>query len=75
MAAIDNVGLRDSTTVLFTSEHGDMVGTYGILEMRYYYEESARSPLMLRAPWLSSAQMIVRGNIGQIDLVSTSVQN
>ena len=29
LGAIDDAGLRDNTIVVFTSDHGEMVGTHG----------------------------------------------
>jgi len=71
LTAIDNAGLKENTIVVFTSEHGDMVGTHGMLEMRNFYEEAATVPLLIRAPWLCKSQRKIDGNLGQIDLVPT----
>ena len=71
LAALDNAGLRDNTIVVFTSDHGEMVGTHGHVEMRSPYEESSRVPLLVRAPWLTENQRRVGGNFSQIDFVPT----
>ena len=69
--AVDEAGLADDTIVVFTSEHGDLVGTHGMLEMRTPYEEASRAPLLMRVPWLSSAQRSIGGNFSHVDLVPT----
>ena len=71
VGAVDGAGLADDTIVLFTSEHGDLVGTHAMLEMRTFYEEAAKVPLMMRIPWLTGEQRMIGGNFGQIDLVPT----
>ncbi len=71
LSALDDAGLRDNTVVVFTSDHGEMVGTHGQVEMRTPYEESSRVPLLVRAPWLSEGQQRVEGNYSQIDFVPT----
>lgn len=71
LGAIDAAGLGDNTIVLFTSDHGEMVGTHGHVEMRSPYEESSRVPLLVRVPWLSQSQRRVGGNFSQIDFVPT----
>ena len=71
LGALDQAGLRDNTVVVFTSDHGEMVGTHGQVEMRTPYEESARVPLLVRAPWLGQSQRRVGGNFSQIDFVPT----
>ena len=71
LGALDDAGLREETIVVFTSDHGEMVGTHGHVEMRSPYEESSRVPLLVRAPWLSESQRRVGGNFSQIDFVPT----
>ena len=73
-SALDDAGLRDNTIVVFTSDHGEMVGTHGHVEMRSAYEESSRVPLLVRAPWLSGAQRRIDGNFSQIDFVPTLLE-
>lgn len=43
-------GLHDNTIILFTSDHGDMLGTHDLWAKRFFYEESARVPMILVAP-------------------------
>jgi arylsulfatase A-like enzyme len=71
LSALDDTGLRDDTIVVFTSDHGEMVGTHGHVEMRSPYEESSRVPLLIRVPWLTETQHRVGGNFSQIDFVPT----
>lgn len=72
--AIDEMGLRDNTIVVFTSDHGEMVGTHGHVEMRSPYEEASRVPLLVRAPWLHEGQRRIAGNFSQIDFVPTLLE-
>lgn len=69
--AIDQAGLADNTIVVFTSEHGDLVGTHGMLEMRTFYDHAAKVPMLMRLPWLNQGQRMIGGNFSQIDLVPT----
>ena len=39
--------LLDETILLFTSDHGDMLGKHGLWAKKLYYEESARVPMIL----------------------------
>ncbi len=70
-AALDSAGIADNTVVVFTSEHGDHMGDHGLLEKRSFYEESSRVPLLMRVPWLSESQRMIKGSVGQIDLAPT----
>lgn len=40
-------GLADDTIVLFTADHGDMLGVHGLWAKRLYYEQSANVPMIL----------------------------
>ena len=40
-------GLLDNTIILFTADHGDMLGDFGLYAKRLFYEGSARVPLIL----------------------------
>lgn len=40
-------GLLDDTIILFTSDHGDMLGDHGLYAKRFMYEGSARIPMIL----------------------------
>src|SRR5690606_2764308 len=40
----------ENTIVVFTSDHGDMLGDHGYFAKRLPYEGSARVPLIVRAP-------------------------
>ena len=71
LGALTDAGLEDDTIVVFTSEHGDMVGTHRMLEMRTPYEEAVQVPLFIRIPWLTSEETRVPGNFSQIDFVPT----
>ncbi|MCH8102265.1 MAG: sulfatase-like hydrolase/transferase, partial [Chloroflexi bacterium] len=71
LGALDSSGVSDRTIVVFTSEHGDMVGTHRMLEMRTPYEEAVRVPLLMRVPWLLDGSQTIEGNFSQIDFVPT----
>ena len=72
--ALDKAGIADNTIVVFTSEHGDMMGDHGMLEKRSFFEESAKVPLLMAVPWLSNEQTVVEGSVGHIDLVPTLLE-
>ena len=48
--ALNETALADDTIVVFSSDHGDMVGSHGLEAKGVPYEESARAPLLIRYP-------------------------
>ena len=43
-------GLLDDTYILFTSDHGDMLGMHNLWAKRSFYDQSARIPMILCGP-------------------------
>jgi len=47
---LDKSGLAENTIVIYTSDQGFYLGDHGWFDKRFMYEESLRSPLMIRWP-------------------------
>ena len=43
-------GNYDNTIIVFTSDHGDLLGSHGAYKKQQPYEESARVPMLFRIP-------------------------
>ncbi len=52
LAAIDKTGIKEETIVVFTSDHGEMLGSHGVrpMEKQVPWAESARIPFLIRYP-------------------------
>ena len=74
LQALEESGKADDTIVVFTSDHGEMMGDHGILGKTVMYEESVKVPLLLRAPMLGVKQKVIGGNFSHIDLVPTLLE-
>lgn len=50
LAAVNELGMREDTIVIFTADHGNMLGERNRMFKGVMYESSARVPLLVRAP-------------------------
>ena len=50
LACLEEQGLADDTIVIFTADHGEMMGSHGRIGKGVWYEESVRIPFLLRWP-------------------------
>jgi len=72
MDALDRMGLRDNTVVMFTSDHGDLQGSHGETNKGKAWEESSRIPLIVRAPGGASGA-VVDDLVSGVDFFATCV--
>ncbi|MBI3921543.1 MAG: sulfatase-like hydrolase/transferase [Armatimonadetes bacterium] len=74
LRALDRAGLSDNTIVVFTSDHGDNLGSHGLVQKGGPTEESIRVPMVLRWPQLAGAPDVVQEPvISLVDLMPTLV--
>ncbi len=52
LSAIDDMGLKENTLVIYMGDNGMQWGTHDCHGIREPYEDSARLPFVVRAPWL-----------------------
>jgi arylsulfatase A-like enzyme len=71
LKTLEDLGLADNTIVFYTSDHGDMMGSHGMIQKSTMYEEAARVPLMIRLPQRGRRHRMVPGRFSHIDLVPT----
>ena len=53
--AVEDNGLADNTIIIVTSDHGWDMGQKGYLFKNTLWEDSARIPMIIRAPGISQA--------------------
>jgi len=68
---LDELGLEDNTLVVFTSDHGEMLGDHGMHGKFVFYEGSVHVPLLMRLPGVIKAGTVIKTPTSHIDLFST----
>ena len=71
VAAIDAAGLRDDTILVYTSDHGDMLGSHGVNRKQHPWDESIRVPFLLRCPDQAGRGRHLSFPFGVVDILPT----
>jgi arylsulfatase A-like enzyme len=72
LEAIDRNGLRESTLVILTSDHGEGLGEKGYVgHGRRLYESILRVPLIMRFPNRIPEGKVIRENVSLLDVTPT----
>ena len=64
-------GLSDNTVVMYSSDQGFYMGEHGWFDKRFMYEESFRTPLLVRWPGVIKAESINTDLAQNIDFAET----
>ncbi len=69
--ALDRQGIADETVVVFTSDHGEMLGSHGQLYKVQPWDESVRIPFIIRYPDGIRAGASIDTPLGHPDILPT----
>lgn len=72
MAALERSGLAEDTIVIFTSDHGDMMGERGLYYKKTFFEWSLRVPLIFRSPTRFAPRRVSQV-VSLVDMLATLV--
>jgi arylsulfatase A-like enzyme len=64
-------GLEDDTIVVFTSDHGDMMGDFHMLTKGMMFQSAVRVPLMIKVPGLHGQPRKIAEPVSLVDLAPT----
>ncbi len=73
LKTLDEQGLRDNTIIVFTTDHGEMLGDFGLTGKGVMFEQSAGVPLLVQAPG-QRQQRRVTPPVSQVDLVPSLLE-
>ena len=56
MEYLDREGLAEDTIVVLSADHGDCMGSHGLMGKNIWYDESIRIPLYIRGPQIAAGR-------------------
>jgi arylsulfatase A-like enzyme len=68
---LESLGLSENTIVVYTSDHGDMMGAHRMVTKGIMYEEAVRIPFLLKDARMNTSQRMIRQRVSQVDIVPT----
>ncbi|MDD3735945.1 MAG: DUF4976 domain-containing protein, partial [Bacteroidales bacterium] len=71
---LEEAGLLENTLVVYTSDQGFYLGEHGWFDKRFMYEESFRTPLMMRLPESLTAHGDITEMVQNIDYAPTFLE-
>ena len=71
---LDDTGLATNTIVVYSSDQGFFLGEHGWFDKRWIFQESARTPLLIRWPATIKPGSVNTNLVSSIDLAETFLQ-
>ena len=71
---LDDTGLATNTVVIYSSDQGFFLGEHGWFDKRWIFQESARTPLLVRWPGTIKPGSINKDLVSPLDLAETFLQ-
>jgi arylsulfatase A-like enzyme len=71
---LDDEGLAEDTIVVYTSDQGFYLGEHGWFDKRWIFEESLRSPLLVRWPGVVKPGSVNKDLVSNIDFAETFLE-
>ncbi|QNH01359.1 choline-sulfatase [Pseudomonas sediminis] len=73
LKTLEKCGLAEDTLIVFSGDHGDMLGERGLWYKMHWFEMSARVPLLVHAPKRFAAHRVSQ-SVSTLDLLPTLVE-
>ena len=68
---LDRTGLAANTVVIYSSDQGFYLGEHGWFDKRWIYEESLRTPLLVRWPGVAKPGTVNKDLVSNLDFAET----
>lgn len=73
LAALEAAGLTDSTRIIYTSDHGELLGNRGLWCKSFMYEDSVAVPMIISGPGAPEGA-VVDTNVNLVDVAPTALE-
>lgn len=71
---LDKEGLADNTIVVYASDQGFYLGEHGWFDKRWIFEESVRTPCVVRWPGVAQAGAVSKDLVSNLDFAETFLE-
>ena len=71
VSELKRLGLYENTLIMFTSDHGEMLGEHGMWYKRTFFEESVRVPMIVHCPKRIATGKTVEQVVSLVDIFPT----
>ena len=71
LASLKELGIEDDTVVIYSSDHGEMLGEHGLWHKFVFYEPSVGVPLIFRVPGVTQPGSVCHTPVSQVSLMAT----
>lgn len=71
---LDSSGLAENTVVIYSSDQGFYLGEHGWFDKRWIYEESLRTPLIVRWPGAAQPGSVNKDIVSNLDFAETFLE-
>lgn len=71
--SLDKSGLAENTIVIFTADHGEMLGSHGGMQQKWCtaFDEAIRVPFVVRGPGIKNDKTGIQVPTSHVDLIPT----
>lgn len=69
LTTIEQRGETDNTIIVFTSDHGELAGDYGLVDKRVFLDGAVRVPLIISTPDIASGSLVGSSCSSLIELI------
>ena len=71
---LEDLGQADDTIIVFTSDHGEMMGAHKLMFKSVMYQQAIQVPMIVHVPWLKGKPLRIAHSVSGVDVVPTLLE-